>query len=149
LRAYSTGTRWGRRADCRRRAANFRAARTRAGRAFAAFLFSVLARVNNNRLLLWHRRFEHVLGEIWHRRALTLQHIVVHIGGHRAGRNTGLQDIFRQIWCRRARRRMILTGRWPAALIAGSRKSLCASLHATEHNIGNKESKKKWNYKRF
>jgi hypothetical protein len=142
LRAHSTRARGGRRADCRRGAANFWAAGTGARRTFAAFLFSILARVNNNGLLLGHRRLEHILGKVRYGRALTLQHIVVHIGGRGTGRNTCLEDVFRQFGNRRA-------GDGSPAGVTGRILESFVGFHTPKHKIGKKKPKKKGNYKRF
>lgn len=93
LRAHRTRARRWRRADGRRGAPNLWAAGARARRAVAAFILPVLARINNNRLLFGHGGFEDILGKVRNRRAFTLQHIVVHIGGCGARRNARLQHV--------------------------------------------------------
>jgi hypothetical protein len=99
LRLRAAGTWAGRtgRAHRGRRALHFRAARARAGRAVAALGLHIRARVNDNRLLLGDARFQHVVRQVRHRRALRLQHIVHQIRACRARRNARLEHIFRHV----------------------------------------------------
>jgi len=72
LGAHSPRARGCSRAYCWRRAAYFWATRARARGAIAAFALSILAGVNDNRLLFGYGGFEHILREIWDWGALTL-----------------------------------------------------------------------------
>jgi hypothetical protein len=143
LRAHCTRAGRRRRADGRRRTTNFWAAGARAGWTVATLLLPIFTCINDNRLLLRHGRFEHILGKVWNRGAFTLQHVVVHIGRGRARRDAGLQDVFGEIWNGSAGRRV-------SAFIAGRiLKSFLRPLQPPKDNIGKKEPKKKGDYKRF
>ena len=93
LRTHSTRARGWRRAHGCRGAPNLWAAGTRAWRAVTAFPLPVLARINDNRLLLGHGGFQDILRKVWNRGALALEHIVVHIGGRGARRNARLEHV--------------------------------------------------------
>jgi len=95
-RADRSRARSRRRALGSRGALHFRASRTRAWRAFTC-IFLAGTIVNDNRLLLRNAALKHILAEIRSGGALSLQHILTHIGALRARRNSALQHILAQI----------------------------------------------------
>jgi hypothetical protein len=95
-RAYRARARRRWRALGRRRALDFRAARTRARRAFTCLILTGTA-INDDGLGFRDAALEDILTEIRHRRALRLEHILTQIRHLRARRNCALKDILAEV----------------------------------------------------
>ena len=119
-RADRSRARSRRRALRSRRAFHIRAARARARRALTTLLLTGTV-VNDDGLRLGNTALQDVLAEVGCGRALSLQHVLAHIGALRARRNCTFQDIFAKVGlaARRADWARICSARARARLFTG------------------------------